>query len=977
MRGNKMIGYLLFLFGCEEEIKGPITEEEEGNILVDEDGDTFFSDEDCDDSNPLIYPNADEICDGIDNNCNDLIDEDVMTTYYQDFDEDGFGDSTKTEESCSTPDGYSLTGTDCDDNEPLSFPGSIETCDNIDNNCDGEIDEGVGILFFGDMDGDGYGDEETPILSCEIKMGLAEVFGDCDDSNSTVYPEAPELCDNLDNDCDADIDEDATSTFYADIDNDGFGDPETATELCSLTEGFVGNNLDCNDIDTNISPLIPEICDEVDNNCDGNIDEGVLEMFYADQDSDTYGDAANPIESCSVPEGYVSNDLDCSDSNAFAWTELGIEICDGEDNDCDEEVDEDDSQNSVLWYEDSDGDNFGNPDSSVWSCAAPDGFVSNSEDCDDEDITSSPIGIEFCDNVDNNCDGEIDEGSVDAEPWYEDGDEDGFGEIVEDFVVTLACEAPIGFVGITGDCNDNNDTIHPEIEEICDGIDNNCDEEVDNEAVDMLVYFVDEDGDGFGSEEVVACVLSGNLVAIGDDCDDASDQISPDGVEMCDGIDNDCDEEIDEEAVDAVPWYEDGDEDGFGEIVEEGLEVFSCEAPVGFVELTGDCNDNNDSIGPEIEEVCNAKDDNCDGEIDEDGIASAPVWYQDLDQDEFGDDDFPLNSCSDPEGYVSNNLDCDDLDNDVYPNATEFCNEEDDDCDEEIDEVGAIGRQAFYLDDDGDGYGTVDTSIEGCSAPDNYVLNDNDCDDGDALTYLGAPEVCSSGDRNCDGVEEDLCGSCLELLDVGMGTESGVYTIQSSSASGSQDVYCDMETDGGGWTQFAFLGVDTEGYDYRYSAIFSDVGLGEVGSGSFKVDASEMVISASELRYSEPLSSEEGTVSTVDDWEYDISCDMTPQVLSKILSPGYMNQPAASITCTDLHTGFLSPNAILANYQSWSGCWSENRFWIGSDEQASNNYHGNYCADCVVTWKCNNNSIAGVYAGPSAGYYKSVAFWLR
>ena len=118
--------------------------------------------------------------------------------------------------------------------------------------------------------------------------------------------------------------------------------------------------------------------------------------------------------------------------NAFAWTELAVEICDGEDIDCDADVDEDDSQNSILWYEDSDGDNFGNPDSSVGSCAAPDGYVLNSEDCDDNEITISPVGIEFCDNTDNNCDGVIDEDAVDSVPFYEDGDEDGFGEILEE-----------------------------------------------------------------------------------------------------------------------------------------------------------------------------------------------------------------------------------------------------------------------------------------------------------------------------------------------------------------------------------------------------------------------------------------------------------------------------------------------------------------------------------------------------------------
>ena len=976
----KMMNYFVFLMGCGDEIKAPPIQEEEGNILVDEDGDTYLSDEDCDDENFSINPGADETCDGIDNNCNDIIDEDVMTTYYQDLDGDGFGDPFYSQKSCSTPDGFSLTGTDCNDDEALSFPGSVESCDGIDNNCDGEIDEGVGILFFGDVDGDGFGEESNPILSCEIRSGIATVFGDCDDSNSTVYPDAIEICDAIDNDCDEEIDEDATSTFYSDIDNDGYGDPQTATELCTLTEGFVGNNLDCNDFDTNISPLVSESCDGIDNNCDGNIDEGVLDVFFADTDADSYGDASNSIESCTAPNGYVSNDLDCSDSNPFAWTTLAIETCDGVDNDCDGEVDEDDSQNAILWYEDRDGDNFGDPDSTVWSCAAPDDFVTNSDDCNDDDITISPIGIEFCDDVDNDCDGIVDNDAADALEWYQDGDEDGFGEgSTENAPVLMACDAPSGFVENDFDCNDNNDTINPDIDETCDGLDNNCDNEIDNDAMDMDVYFVDEDGDGFGGEEVLACSdsLVEKLVPDGGDCDDIDDEIHPNMPEICDEIDQDCDGVLNNDAVDASVWYEDGDEDGFGDIVEDAIDlVFACEAPDGFVEQTGDCNDNNDTINPDIQEICNDKDDNCDGVIDEDGIPSAPLWYRDVDQDLYGNVAFPLHSCSQPEGYVSESTDCDDLDNDVYPDATEYCNEEDDDCDHEIDELGAIGRQTFFLDADNDGYGTADTIIEGCSAPQNYVLNDNDCDDDNENRYLGAPETCISGDMNCDGVVPELCSNCLEILEEAPETESGLYDIEISSTSSSQEVYCDMETDGGGWTQFVFIGLDTEGYKLQYSAIFSNDILGEVGTGSYKVDASELVVTASEIRYSEPETSATDSASTTDEWAYDFSCDITPQILGKILSPGHMNQPAAPISCTNLHTNTVSSNAILTNYQSWDGCWSKPRFWIGSDEQANSSYHGNYCVDCVVTWKC-NDTIPGTYYAPSGNHYKAVAFWLR
>ena len=307
----------------------------------------------------------------------------------------------------------------------------------------------------------------------------------------------------------------------------------------------------------------------------------------------------------------------------------------------------------------------------------------------------------------------------------------------------------------------------------------------------------------------------------------------------------------------------------------------------------------------------------------------------------------------------------------------EYCNGEDDDCDELVDEEGAIGRQTFFLDQDGDGYGTQTTSADACSAPESYVLNDNDCNDDNLEIYPGAPEGCSMDDMNCDGADPELCSSCLELLEEGAVEESGVYTISVSSISGAQDVYCDMVTDGGGWTQFSFIGVDSEGYDNSYSAVFSTLNSGFVGVGSFKVDASELVFSAEELRYSEPAESTAETPSTTNSWAHDFTCELSSQVLANIIDPGLMDQPAASISCTNLNTGSVSANAVLMNYQAWTGCWSEPRLWIGSDEEAHNYYHGNYCTDCVVTWKCSNNTIQGTYQAPSGNYNQAVAFWLR
>jgi hypothetical protein len=102
------------------------------------------SSDDCDDDDTGVYPDADELCDGTDNDCDAATDEDAIDqrTYYFDNDQDGYGDNDLSIVSCNLPDGYVIFGDDCDDSEPTLSPGELETCDGIDNNCDGIIDEG-------------------------------------------------------------------------------------------------------------------------------------------------------------------------------------------------------------------------------------------------------------------------------------------------------------------------------------------------------------------------------------------------------------------------------------------------------------------------------------------------------------------------------------------------------------------------------------------------------------------------------------------------------------------------------------------------------------------------------------------------------------------------------------------------------------------------------------------------------------------
>ena len=231
-------------------------------------------------------------------------------------------------------DGYT-SDADCNDFDAAINPGMSETCNGIDDNCDGNIDEGVLTTYYADADGDTYGDASNSTMACSMPEGYVTDNTDCNDSDAAVNPGATEVCNGVDDNCDGNIDEGVETTFYADADGDGYGDAGSSVSACSAPEGYVGDNTDCNDADAAVNPGMTEVCNGVDDNCDGNIDEGVTTTSYNDADLDGFGDAGMSNTGCTIPEGYILDNTDCNDASASIYPGA-IEVCgNGIDDDCD------------------------------------------------------------------------------------------------------------------------------------------------------------------------------------------------------------------------------------------------------------------------------------------------------------------------------------------------------------------------------------------------------------------------------------------------------------------------------------------------------------------------------------------------------------------------------------------------------------------------------------------------------------------
>lgn len=311
----------------------------------DQDEDGYKGDDDCDDLNAAVNPKADETCDGVDNNCNGKIDEGLILEWFADKDNDQYGDLATMVAACIQPAGYVDNSLDCDDASEDFHPMAQEDdCeDPNDYNCDGSVgyadEDGDGIpacgdcddsdadvsaptVWYVDYDADGFGSDAITITVCapDQEDKWAQNADDCDDLRASVNPEAVEVCNELDDNCDDTVDEFVTSVFYEDADGDGYGTDASTTDACSVPEGFAVTFDDCDDDLDYVNPGADEVCnDGLDNNCSGGIGQCAL----APEESDLvlWGAAASDKAGDAVGGGGDFNDDGYDDFVVGAYDE--------------------------------------------------------------------------------------------------------------------------------------------------------------------------------------------------------------------------------------------------------------------------------------------------------------------------------------------------------------------------------------------------------------------------------------------------------------------------------------------------------------------------------------------------------------------------------------------------------------------------------------------------------------------------------
>jgi hypothetical protein len=451
-------------------------------------------------------------------------------TYYQDLDNDGYGNAAVSQTGCAAITGYVTNSLDCDDNNNAIYPGAVDIAGNgIDEDCNGfDAPLQLGIYqFAGTLDcatqdvaatnastNWTFSDFTAQGTTCATGGGIFNRSGwnqtailDLNQYNEFTISGAN--CSNLNLSKLAlnhrTSSTGGTPTIFVRSSLDNF-----ATDVDTISSSWNGNVALADTVNlpaafANVSSVTFRFYVinqatatstlRMDNvSVWGNAINIIPTLYYFDADGDGFGDAANDTLLCNAPVGFVNNNTDCNDSDAAI-------------------------NPNTVWYQDLDNDQVGNTAVSLTACIQPVGYVLAHGDCDDNNATIvAPV------------------------MYYTDADNDGFGD---DATATPFCQAPVNLVAVGGDCDDNNNAIYPGAPEICDGFDNNCNGQND-EGLTFLNYYFDGDSDGYGiGNSTVSCVPLNGYATLTGDCDDSDNTVYPgasdaegNGIdENCDGVD--------------------------------------------------------------------------------------------------------------------------------------------------------------------------------------------------------------------------------------------------------------------------------------------------------------------------------------------------------------------------------------------------------------------------------------------------------
>jgi len=773
---------------------------------------------DCDDTQNAVNPSGSEVANGVDDDCNGLVDDGTSN-----FDDDGDGVSE------SGPDGNLSTtaDNDCDDSDPGNFPGNTEVCDGLDNNCNGVADFSGASGNELDEDGDGYTQcADADCLDSGADL-LAEVSGYPGGSSSadlahraavaaSIHPNAPELCDGWTNDCSeattggalAYVPQSSTHPNEFDDDGDLFVECDDGGDGSWLQNAAHANRLlsggnDCLDLlsnsyASNVNPgaSSSDICDGYDTDCSNGASSYVAEQAdEQDDDGDGYIHC-DGFQSAAAGTGglNIAGGGDCLDEAGNTWSERVnpgpsvTDSCDGYDTNC--TGGGSDNSPDVATENDDDGDGYVEcalTANSNW--VDPSGIIGG-DDC--LDVGSSvntysdevhPGASEACDGYDTNCSA----GSADSSPDVAAENDEDFDGYIEcgSFVAAASSTGPQALIG-GDDCLDNalvtgglplpySNRVNPGASELCDGYDTNCSS--GSSSADQSDE-IDEDGDGyiecpgtFQSDAIAAGETHpiSNLAGTGDCLDVTtntySGSVNPGAnpSDVCDGYDTNCDGSGNSNPDD--PAENDDDGDGYVEC----QSFVSSAAGTGGLGLTsgGDCIDDasnsySDQINPGVAtDVCDGYDTNCNNPSPSSPGAPDNVLENDDDLDSYVQcSGFVLAAANTGGLGLIEGADCLDVPSSTnsYSGAVSpGASEVCDGYDTNCSSVTAPSPElADEIDNDGDFYIECTNFVSAAAGTtSSNLLVGEDCDDTDQLDFPGGTETCNADDEDCDGTPDN------------------------------------------------------------------------------------------------------------------------------------------------------------------------------------------------------------------------------